>query len=98
VSAPPFALVYTDEALRVVANIDKARAELISRGVEVSAIQDVGGEVNFAGLADPDGKTSPSRKCPGKPETIASDPGRRSGVRCARHAFQRPQHARVEET
>jgi catechol 2,3-dioxygenase-like lactoylglutathione lyase family enzyme len=41
----------------VVADIDAARAELISRGVEVGAVDDVGGGVRYAALADPDGNT-----------------------------------------
>ena len=41
----------------VVPDIEKARAELIDRGVEVSAVQDVGGGVRYAWLADPDGNT-----------------------------------------
>ena len=41
----------------VVDDIDKARAELIGRGVDVGAIEDVGGGVRYAGFADPDGNT-----------------------------------------
>ncbi|MGI8868579.1 MAG: VOC family protein [Mycobacteriales bacterium] len=41
----------------VVADIERARAELVDRGVDVSAVQDVGGGVKYAGLADPDGNT-----------------------------------------
>jgi predicted enzyme related to lactoylglutathione lyase len=41
----------------VVADIEQARAELIGRGVEVGAVQDVGGGVLYAALADPDGNT-----------------------------------------
>ncbi len=41
----------------VVADIDAARAELISRGVEVGAVEDVGGGVKYAAFADPDGNT-----------------------------------------
>jgi predicted enzyme related to lactoylglutathione lyase len=39
----------------VVADIEAARDELISRGVEVGAIHDVGGGVKYAPLRDPDG-------------------------------------------
>ena len=39
----------------VVADIEQARAELLARGVEVGAVQDVGGGVLYAGLEDPDG-------------------------------------------
>jgi predicted enzyme related to lactoylglutathione lyase len=41
----------------VVEDIDAARAELISRGVDVGAITDVGGGVRYAEFADPDGNT-----------------------------------------
>jgi predicted enzyme related to lactoylglutathione lyase len=39
----------------VVTDIEAARAELIDRGVEVGAAQDVGGGVRYAGFEDPDG-------------------------------------------
>jgi uncharacterized glyoxalase superfamily protein PhnB len=39
----------------VVADIDRARAELVARGVEVGAVEDVGGGVRYASLRDPDG-------------------------------------------
>jgi predicted enzyme related to lactoylglutathione lyase len=39
----------------VVDGIERARAELIQRGVEVDAVQDVGGGVRYAGFSDPDG-------------------------------------------
>ncbi|TFV86553.1 glyoxalase [Blastococcus sp. CT_GayMR16] len=39
----------------VVTDIEKARAELIGRGVEVGELQDVGGGVRYASLEDPDG-------------------------------------------
>jgi len=39
----------------VVDGIEKARAELIDRGVDVGGIQDVGGGVRYAGFSDPDG-------------------------------------------
>src|SRR3712207_5382811 len=41
----------------VVADIDRARAELVSRGVDVGAVQDVGGGVRYAAFEDPDGNT-----------------------------------------
>jgi predicted enzyme related to lactoylglutathione lyase len=41
----------------VVDGIDAARDELIGRGVEVGPIEDVGGGVRYARLADPDGNT-----------------------------------------
>jgi predicted enzyme related to lactoylglutathione lyase len=41
----------------VVDDIERARAELVERGVEVGPVQDVGGGVRYAGLADPDGNT-----------------------------------------
>ena len=39
----------------VVADIEKARAELVGRGVEVTPVQDLGGGVKYAGFQDPDG-------------------------------------------
>jgi len=39
----------------VVDGIEGARAELIERGVEVEAVQDVGGGVRYAAFSDPDG-------------------------------------------
>jgi catechol 2,3-dioxygenase-like lactoylglutathione lyase family enzyme len=41
----------------VVADIEPARAELAGRGVEIGAVEDVGGGVKYAWLADPDGNT-----------------------------------------
>jgi predicted enzyme related to lactoylglutathione lyase len=41
----------------VVADIESARAELIGRGVDVGAVQDVGGGVRYAGFQDPDGNS-----------------------------------------
>jgi predicted enzyme related to lactoylglutathione lyase len=41
----------------VVENLDEARAELVSRGVEVGEIHDFGGGVRGASFADPDGNT-----------------------------------------
>jgi len=39
----------------VVDGIEGARDELIERGVEVDAVQDVGGGVRYASFSDPDG-------------------------------------------
>jgi predicted enzyme related to lactoylglutathione lyase len=41
----------------VVANIEQARAGLVGRGAEIGAIEDVGGGVKYARLAEPDGNT-----------------------------------------
>lgn len=41
----------------VVADIEQVRAELLGRGVEVGPVEDVGGGVKYAGIADPDGNT-----------------------------------------
>ena len=41
----------------VVGNIEAFREELIGRGIEVGAIDDVGGGVRYARFADPDGNT-----------------------------------------
>jgi catechol 2,3-dioxygenase-like lactoylglutathione lyase family enzyme len=41
----------------VVADIEAARAELLSRGVDVSPVEDVGGGVKYAGFADLDGNS-----------------------------------------
>ena len=41
----------------VVADIDAARTELVRRGVSVSPVEDVGGGVKYASVADPDGNT-----------------------------------------
>jgi catechol 2,3-dioxygenase-like lactoylglutathione lyase family enzyme len=41
----------------VVDGIEAARDELISRGVEVGEIDDVGGGVRYAAISDPDGNT-----------------------------------------
>ena len=39
----------------VVDGIERARAELVGRGVDVGEVQDVGGGVRYAGFSDPDG-------------------------------------------
>lgn len=41
----------------VVADIEQARADLVERGVDVSAVVDVGGGVKYASFSDPDGNT-----------------------------------------
>jgi predicted enzyme related to lactoylglutathione lyase len=41
----------------VVDGIEAARDELISRGVDVGEIDDVGGGVRYAAISDPDGNT-----------------------------------------
>jgi catechol 2,3-dioxygenase-like lactoylglutathione lyase family enzyme len=41
----------------VVPDIERARAELVGRGVEVSPVEEVGGGVKYAGFADPDGNS-----------------------------------------
>jgi predicted enzyme related to lactoylglutathione lyase len=48
----------------VVDDIEKARAELVGRGVAVSEVQDVGGGVLYAGLEDPDGNTLELQQMP----------------------------------
>ena len=41
----------------VVEDIEKSRAELLGRGVDVGEVQDVGGGVKYAGFTDPDGNS-----------------------------------------
>jgi predicted enzyme related to lactoylglutathione lyase len=48
----------------VVPDIERARSELIERGVEVNAVQDLGGGVKYAWLADPDGNTFALQEMP----------------------------------
>jgi predicted enzyme related to lactoylglutathione lyase len=48
----------------VVNDIRQARAELVARGVDVGAVQDVGGGVLYAGLEDPDGNTLTLQEMP----------------------------------
>ena len=48
----------------VVDDIEKARAELVGRGVDVGPVQDVGGGVKYAGFSDPDGNTSTLQEMP----------------------------------
>ena len=48
----------------VVADIEKARADLVGRGVEVGPVEDVGGGVKYAGFSDPDGNTLTLQEMP----------------------------------
>jgi predicted enzyme related to lactoylglutathione lyase len=41
----------------VVADIEKARTELVSRGVDVSPVEEVGDSVKYAWFEDPDGNS-----------------------------------------
>ncbi len=41
----------------VVPDIERARTELVGRGVEVGPVEDVGGGVKYAPITDPDGNT-----------------------------------------
>ena len=51
-------------ACSIVADIEKARAELVRRGVEVGAVVDVGGAVRYAGFEDPDGNSLTLQEMP----------------------------------
>jgi predicted enzyme related to lactoylglutathione lyase len=48
----------------VVADIEQARAELVGRGADVGAVEDVGGGVLYASLEDPDGNTLTLQQMP----------------------------------
>lgn len=48
----------------VVSDIERARAELTGRGVDVGAIEEVGGGVRYAALTDPDGNTLTLQEMP----------------------------------
>ncbi|WP_222264195.1 VOC family protein [Modestobacter marinus] len=48
----------------VVADIDRARAELMARGVPVGPVEDVGGGVRYAALSDPDGNSLTLQEMP----------------------------------
>jgi predicted enzyme related to lactoylglutathione lyase len=48
----------------VVEDIEKARAELVDRGVDVGPVEDVGGGVKYAGFSDPDGNTLTLQEMP----------------------------------
>ncbi|MGY1609461.1 MULTISPECIES: VOC family protein [unclassified Geodermatophilus] len=41
----------------VVADIERARADLVARGTDVGEVVDVGGGVRYAWITDPDGNT-----------------------------------------
>ncbi len=47
----------------VVDDIEKARAELVGRGVDIGAVEDHGG-VKYAAFADPDGNTLTLQEMP----------------------------------
>lgn len=44
--------------------IEQPRAELVGRGVEVGAMEDVGGGVRYAWLADPTATLWRCKRCP----------------------------------
>ena len=48
----------------VVDDIEQARAELVGRGVEVGAVEDVGGGVRYAAFTDPDGNSLTLQEMP----------------------------------
>jgi predicted enzyme related to lactoylglutathione lyase len=48
----------------VVEDIEKARTELVGRGVDVGPVEDVGGGVKYAGFSDPDGNTLTLQEMP----------------------------------
>ncbi|HYH25007.1 MAG TPA: VOC family protein [Blastococcus sp.] len=48
----------------VVEDIERARAELVARGVDVGPVEDVGGGVKYAGFSDPDGNTMTLQEMP----------------------------------
>ena len=48
----------------VVEDIEKAREELVGRGVDVGPVEDVGGGVKYAGFSDPDGNTLTLQEMP----------------------------------
>jgi predicted enzyme related to lactoylglutathione lyase len=48
----------------VVADIEQARGELVTRGVAISPVEDVGGGVKYAFFADPDGNTLALQEMP----------------------------------
>jgi predicted enzyme related to lactoylglutathione lyase len=52
----------------VVEDIEQARAELVSRGVQVGPVEDVGGGVMNAGFRDPDGNTLTLQEMPWRTE------------------------------
>ena len=55
----------TQKALHlVVADIERARAELVGHGVEVAEVVDVGGGVKYAWFGDPDGNSLALQEMP----------------------------------
>jgi predicted enzyme related to lactoylglutathione lyase len=48
----------------VVGDVERARAELVGRGVEISEVQDVGGGVKYAWFSDPDGNSFALQEMP----------------------------------
>jgi predicted enzyme related to lactoylglutathione lyase len=48
----------------VVDDVERARAELVGRGVEISEVQDVGGGVKYAWFSDPDGNSFALQEMP----------------------------------
>ncbi len=48
----------------VVEDIEQARSELLARGVEVGAVEEVGGGVKYASISDPDGNTLTLQEMP----------------------------------
>ena len=48
----------------VVRDVEQARAQLVDRGVDVGAVEDVGGGVLYAAFADPDGNTLTLQEMP----------------------------------
>ena len=48
----------------VVSDIDRARADLAARGVDISPVEDLGGGVKYAAFADPDGNTLTLQEMP----------------------------------
>ena len=48
----------------VVDDIDRARAELVERGLEIGEVTDVGGGVRYAWFSDPDGNSMALQEMP----------------------------------
>jgi predicted enzyme related to lactoylglutathione lyase len=48
----------------VVADIDRARAELVERGLDIGEVTDVGGGVRYAWFSDPDGNSMALQEMP----------------------------------
>ena len=62
----------------MVNNIAQAREELISRGVHISGIIDVGGGVEYAWFTDPDGNSLTCTRWPGEPAAASEPPRQQS--------------------